>query len=161
MLANKLANIKIDIILSSPLSRAIKTAQYIANKQPQKPDIKIKSYLKEIDCGTCTGLTKDEIQRQYPSLIVNWQNNTDPPFPKGESLKDVEARAIPNLIDILENNPNKTILLSGHGSLNIAIIGYFLKVPYGLRFKIHQSNCALNEIDFTSKDNFSIRYINL
>ena len=53
----------------------------------------------------------------------------------------------------------KTILLVGHGSLNIGIIGHYLRIPYGLRFKIGQGNCCINEL-VIEDDDFSIKKIN-
>lgn len=145
-----LLSFEIDEIYSSPLSRAMKTVEKLAKEKEMK--VSIIEGFKEIDCGECSGLTKEEIISKFPNLPVEWKKNTDPPFPKGENLEDVENRAIPILLNILKKNIGKTVLISGHGSLNLALIGYFLKIPHGLRFKIKQSNCCVNELEIMEDD---------
>ena len=152
----KLKKYKIDCIYTSPLKRALQTAQII-NEQ-NKPMHIVNEFI-EIDCGLCTGLTKQEIKKRFPKLVSEWKRNTDPPFPGGESLRDVEQRAIVKIKEILSEQKGKNILIVGHGALNVAIIGYFLKIPYGLRFKIKQDNCCLNEISIED-ETFQIQKIN-
>lgn len=153
-LAKTLKKFKLDRVYSSPLTRAVETAQYILKETVKEnaTNLEIVPEFSEIDCGSCTALTKKEIKKKFPKLVEEWEKNSDPPFPQGESLKDVEKRAIPVLKRIIEKNKGKTILISGHGSLNLAIIGCFLCIPHGLRFKIKQSNCCINEIELNGKD---------
>lgn len=149
-LAEKLKGYKINKIFSSPLKRAIDTANIIIESNPVEEMILVPEFT-EIDCGKTTGMTKAEIGTKFPELVSEWEKNTDPPFPEGESLRDVEKRAIPKLLEIIKNNPDSTVLISGHGSLNIALIGYFLEIPSALRFRLKQSNCCINEIDFNEE----------
>lgn len=117
--------------------------------------------LKEIDCGECTGLTKDEVAEKFPKLIKEWDKNTDPPFPSGESLRDVEKRAIPIINDLISKYAGETILVSGHGSLNVAIIGHFLQIPLAWRFKLRQDNCCVNILEFKDNQLVFVRGINI
>lgn len=158
-LAEYLKDERIDKIYSSPLTRAVKTAETVQRHHSKKVEIVIEPDFKEIDCGKCTGLTKDEIAVKFPELIKEWAKNTDPPFPGGESLRDVEKRAMPVVNKILADDKGKVILISGHGSLNLAILGYYLEIPHAIRFNIKQSNCCINEIEF-SDNGFSINKIN-
>jgi len=156
-LSEKLSEEKIDVIVASPLKRAQDTANII--KRYHKIDIVTVPEFKEIDCGICTVMKRDDVIAKYPELYKGWMELTDPPFPKGESLRDVEKRVMPKLKEILEKNAGKTILLVGHGSLNICIIGYYLKIQHGLRFKIEQGNCCINELTIREND-FSVKKIN-
>ncbi len=159
-LAKKLKTIKFDLIVSSPLSRALNTASAIAKEQNYEKNIDIEMAFTEINCGDCTGLSRKEIELKYPDLVNEWQLNTDPRFPNGENMEDVEKRAIKAFMDIIKNNKGKTILIVGHGTLNEAIIGYLLRIPYGLRFNIAQKNCAINEIIYKDVNKFKIEVIN-
>lgn len=158
VLAEFLANEEIDITYSSPLSRSVDTADAITAHHPGIPYVQVDAF-REIDCGKCTSLTQAEVKDQFPDLVAEWPKNTDPPFPGGESLKDVEARAVPTFIDIVNKNVGKTVLIVGHGALNIAILGHYLSIPHGLRFKLKQSNCCVNEIEI-DEDDFKIIRIN-
>lgn len=157
-LSQELSSEKIDIFLVSPFERTQKTAEII-KKHHVEAKIKTVSEFKEIDCGICTLMKRDDVISKYPELYKGWIELTDPRFPGGENLEDVEKRCIPKLNEIIKGNPGKTILLVGHGSLNNCILGYYLRIPYGLRFKIEQSNCCINEILIKEND-FTIKKIN-
>ena len=146
-----LSKCKIDSVYSSPLSRSLKTAEAIIKRQNTPLSVNKINDFREIDCGNCTGLTHDEVIQKFPQLSIEWDKNTDPPFPNGESLQDVEARAIPIIEQILSVDAGKTILISGHGSLNVAIIGHYLQIPPAIRFKLRQDNCCLNILEFNDK----------
>lgn len=159
-LAETLCDIKIDTIVSSPLSRAIDTATAIAKRQFNDLQVVIESAFTEIDCGDCSGMARSDIEMNYKDLVKQWAENSDPRFPRGENIEDVELRAAKKFLDIIERNKGKTVLVAGHGTLNRALIGYLLHIPYGLRFNIVQRNCAINEIVFTDKNKFKIQAIN-
>lgn len=146
-----LSKYKIDCVYSSPLSRSLKTAETIIKHQNTTLSINKINDFREIDCGDCTGLTHTEVIQKFPQLSIEWDKNTDPPFPNGESLRDVEARAMPIIEQILSVDAGKTILISGHGSLNVAIIGHYLQMPPAIRFKLRQDNCCLNILEFDDK----------
>ena len=146
-----LSKYKIDSVYSSPLSRSLKTAEAIIKRQNTPLIIKEIDNFREIDCGDCTSLTHNEVIQKFPQLSIEWGKNTDPPFPNGENLRDVEARAIPIIEQILSVDVGKTILISGHGSLNVAIIGHYLQMPPAIRFKLRQDNCCLNILEFNNK----------
>ncbi len=154
LLAHYLERIHIDRIFCSPLSRSKETALAIAKGRNIIP-IERKELL-EIDCGDCTMMKRDDVIKNYPKLFEGWKNNTGHPFPKGESLRDVEARVMPFLKEIKDG----TVLISGHGSLNVCILGFYLNIKHGLRFKIRQDNCAINIISFNHND-FSVDAVNL
>ena len=161
-LGSFLSNNMIDFIYSSPLVRAVKTAKIVADKQQQSAlNINILDNLKEINCGKCTGLTRQEVVIEFPELIKEWDKNTDPPFPNGESLRDVSKRAVPVIEDLVQKHTGKTVLISGHGSLNVAIIGHFLQIPPALRFKLRQDNCCVNILEFENNQLSFVRGINI
>ncbi len=156
-LATHLKKEHIDAIICSPLSRSKKTAEMISD-QVKAPIHEYKELI-EIDCGKCTGRTKKEIKDIFPKLIKEWDEDTDPQFPNGENMQDVENRVVPIFKKIVEQFKGKTIVMVGHGTVNLAFIGQLLEIPPAVRFKISQSNCCINEIHFSNED-FSIKSIN-
>ncbi len=158
VLADYLKEIRIDKIFCSPLSRSKETAQAIAKGR----DVKIvqRSELLEIDCGICTMMKRTKVIEDYPELYKGWQDLIDPPFPEGECLRDVENRIEPFLNEIIDGDSDQTILIAGHGSLNVCILGKYLEIKHGLRFKIRQDNSAINILSFKGNE-FSIDGINI
>lgn len=156
-LAEYLAEEDISAVYCSPLSRSRLTLEAI-NKFHKLPMNVVESFM-EIDCGDCTGLTVSEIEKKYPELIKEWAKDTDPIFPGGENMRDVEARVMPSFLNLVKENEGKTFLIAGHGTVNLSIIGGLLQIPPAIRFKIKQSNCCINIIEFEN-DDFAIRNVN-
>lgn len=141
------SNYKPDLFFSSTLRRSIQTAGAVSEILGL-PFNQVKEF-NDIDCGSCTGMSYPEVGEHYPELVKEWKNNTDPPFPKGENMADVEKRAIEKLKDVIKLcKKDQTILIVSHAGINQAIIGWFLKIPPALRFKIKQSHVCINEISF-------------
>ena len=98
-LARRLNGVRIDRIVSSPMLRALETAQIIATGRPVEVDAR----LRELDYGRWEGLTYAEIDAHDPELRMRWEH--DPAgthSPGGESGEDVAARALNFLVDLIE-----------------------------------------------------------
>jgi broad specificity phosphatase PhoE len=97
-LADRLAGIRIDRVISSPMQRALETAQVIATGRP----VEVDDRLREVDYGRWEGLTSAEIDAHDPELRERWERDpvaTHPPG--GESGGEVAARALSFLSDLL------------------------------------------------------------
>jgi broad specificity phosphatase PhoE len=89
-LATRLAGVRIDRIISSPMVRALQTAETIAVGRP----IEVDDRLRELDYGRWEGLTYDEIERRDPELRIRWEADPGSTHsPGGESGHDVARRA--------------------------------------------------------------------
>ena len=98
-LARRLNGVRIDRIVSSPMLRALETAQIVATGRPVEVDAR----LRELDYGRWEGLTYAEIDAHDPELRMRWEH--DPAgthSPGGESGEDVAARALNFLVDLIE-----------------------------------------------------------
>jgi broad specificity phosphatase PhoE len=101
-LAPKLAGVRFDIVLSSPLRRALVTAR-LAGFEPEIDD-----RLREFDYGEYEGSTTEEIHRERPA----WDLWTDG-APGGERPEDVAARMDALLAERLPGV--ERALMFGHG----------------------------------------------
>ena len=63
-----LAGINIDAIYSSPLKRALKTAEVIAGRK--KLEVKIAPGLIDFDFGTWQGLSRQEVMNKYKAIYA-------------------------------------------------------------------------------------------
>ena len=118
--------IHIDIIFSSVLERANKTAEIAikeANLQNLINNNKLimtkHEDLNERDYGDLVGLNKEETANKFGKEQVHiWRRSYDTPPPNGESLKDVVERVSPyfkkNIKPLLDQNNN--ILIAAHGN---------------------------------------------
>jgi len=120
--SQELSNILIDsieIIISSPLSRAIETAMLISKQSQEK--LVIDEGLREIDFGLWEGMGYKEISVQYESEWNSWTEdwiNVSPP--NGESFISQYHRVSRSLKNILNEYKDKKIMIVSHqGCLRI------------------------------------------
>lgn len=98
-LARRLNGVRIDRIVSSPMLRALETAQIVATGRPVEVDAR----LRELDYGRWEGLTYAEIDSHDPELRARWEHDPAATHsPGGESGDDVAARALNFLVDLIE-----------------------------------------------------------
>lgn len=97
-LAQRLAGVRIDRIVSSPMQRALETAQAIAAGRP----IEVDERLRERNYGRWEGLTYAEIDARDPGLRNRWEHDpAETRSPGGESGDEVAGRALSFLVDML------------------------------------------------------------
>ncbi len=93
LLAEYLSDVEIDAIYSSPLKRALRTAEVIASHH--KLEVEIAPGIIDLDFGQWQGLSLQEVTDKYSGLYAEWLSRPDRvKMPAGESLNDVRERAI-------------------------------------------------------------------
>ncbi len=108
LLGDYLSTEKLDFVYSSPLKRAVATAQAIA--RPQGLEVNAVENLTDFDYGEWQGLPHAEVRERYPELYRDWQDTPEQVrIPGGESLAEVRARAMPFLED--------TVMRCGEGRI--------------------------------------------
>lgn len=127
--ARYLAGYTIDHIATSPLIRAVQTAEAIRSAHPEST-FEIMSDLHERSFGVLEGLSYEEANARYPQIILDtmWQYPTFCP-PEGESLTDVAARARNVFMTLSASHPGSTIVLVSHGSFIRNFFSEILRVP--------------------------------
>ena len=126
---NKLENVPFDVVHTSALIRAQKTAEIIIkkNKKSKKIPVYKDKRLNERHYGSLQGLNKKETAEKYGAEQVHiWRRSFDVPPPDGESLKMNAERTIPyfkeNIIQDLKKGKN--VLVSAHGNSLRSIVMY-------------------------------------
>ena len=140
-LADRLQDVQVDRIISSPLGRAVDTAQIIGRRVGTP--VEVDERLTELDYGAWEGLTVDEIDRRFPNERELY--DADPSIHRvggGESGLNVGARVgdlMESLVGWWEGEgADRTCLLVGHSSLNRVLLAVVMGVPladYRRRFK--------------------------
>ena len=137
-LAQKLSNIKFDCIYTSPLSRVLKTAQIVAEKNNSKiiPEPGLQEWNLGVFCGKIIHITQDPVDTpiNMDSDIVNvpfalFTNNDFIPE-NGESYNMLKNRVHDTLIKIATTKDAETIGIATHGGVMRAIIKQFTDLTY-------------------------------
>lgn len=116
LLALRFRNTRLDAIYSSPLSRALRTAQAV-NRFHDLP-VQVWDSLSELDVGEMENLLLTEIGEKFPLVAKNWDESPDLcEFPGGETMKQAYDRVNGALDQIIAENPGKTVLIATHGGV--------------------------------------------
>jgi probable phosphoglycerate mutase len=106
-LQHRLAGRDFALVLCSPMSRAVRTAELAGLS-----GFVIDPDLREWDYGDFEGRTTDEIRQEFPGWTV-W----DGPWPGGETIDQVATRADRVVARVRACPPGSTVALVAHGHL--------------------------------------------
>ena len=136
LLGRYLRNWELEAIYSSPLIRAIDTANIIARYQ--KIGVHITEGLVDFDYGEWQSLPEQEAKRLYPTLYNEWHNNPHKvKMPGGESLEDVKRRAIGVVNDVIPKYQGSIVLVA-HRVVNKVLICSLLGLNNSYFWNIRQ-----------------------
>jgi broad specificity phosphatase PhoE len=144
--AERLSTYEIAALYSSPLQRALQTAQPIAETcglaaRPLEGIV-------DIDYGAWTGLSPEEAETQNPHLFETWRSAPErAEFPQGESLDDVRRRAWDALNEVCSLHMGECIVLVSHDAVNRVLVCAVLGSDNSPYLKIGQDNGAVNIIE--------------
>ena len=114
LLAEYLSSTKIDAIYSSPLRRALNTAEVIARYH--KLEVKITPGLIDCDFGKWQGLRLQEVKDRYKELYAEWGNSPHlVKIPDGESLSEVRERALKVVSEVIAKHKGTSSLSLASG----------------------------------------------
>lgn len=137
---------ELEAIYSSPLRRAIDTANIIAGYQ--KIAVKIAEGLIDFDYGEWQSLPEQEAKRLYPTLHNEWHNNPHKVrMPGGESLEDVRRRAMEVVNDVLSKYQGSVVLVA-HRVVNKVLICSLLGLDNSYFWNIKQDVCGITVFNY-------------
>jgi alpha-ribazole phosphatase len=146
-LAAQLAATPLAGVYSSDLIRTVTGSEIISRGRDLKPQI-IPEF-REVNFGAWEGLTFAEIMAQYPAeLEERFKDLANFRIPGGESLKDIKARALPPLRELLARHAGAAFLLVAHAGVNRVILSEAMGLPLDHLFRLDQNYGCLNIIDY-------------
>ena len=141
LLAKYLSDITIDAVYSSPLRRALKTAEMIASHH--KLEVEIAPGLIDFDYGKWQGLPHQEVKHRYKQLYAEWMENPHRiKMPDGENLNEVRERALAVVDEVVAKHEG-TIVLVSHRVVNKVLICALLGLDNSHFWNIRQDTCGI------------------
>lgn len=148
--AKELSKIPFDLIISSPLSRAVETARIVTGHAdiPLRIDVR----LRELSWGEWEGLTQDDLKQMGYKEGLNLFF-TDPfqfPCPPGgDSIQQVCERGKQFFEDVTHDPTlqDKTILVSTHGCALRGVLNHLYEDPMDFWQGKVPANCAVSIVD--------------
>jgi broad specificity phosphatase PhoE len=120
-----MSEIRFTKIYTSPLIRAMQTAESIGNTCGLKPIVF--EELREVDVGELDAKCIEEQEQRaiYDNIIIKWdKGKNDIGFKGGETLNDIKKR-IDVFLKTIDYHNDKKILVIGHGLYFMAFIWLF------------------------------------
>jgi broad specificity phosphatase PhoE/ribonuclease HI len=148
----------IDVIVTSPLQRARRTAEAVA--EATAAALKVDDDLVETDFGDWEGLTFAEASARWPDEISAWLASPEMAPPGGESLATVARRVLSALDRLLAAYENGTILLVSHVTPIKTLACRAMLAPPATMFRIHLDVASLCEIYWFADGPALVRSLN-
>ena len=152
-LAAFLKNEPIIAILSSPLQRAIATAEVIASHH--NLPVEIDQGLRELKVGDLEGISISNLRTTFSRFLLQWwQDGEAMKLPNGESLVELQQRAWKVIKGLLErnnaspeHNQDATAVVVSHYFVTLAIILKALNLPLDrfIKFKLDLAGVSILE----------------
>ncbi|MBP7279779.1 MAG: histidine phosphatase family protein [Sedimentibacter sp.] len=147
LLADRIEQIELDYIVSSPLMRAYNTAEIVRGNK----DVEIIKHdgLKEINLGEFEGMSYVDIKKEHNELLAEIEKDPfNNHYPNGENLREFYNRVVVAFKEVIDKYRNKTTLIVAHGGTIKCIEAYIRK------FKLSSDwmgnvvqNCSLSYIE--------------
>ncbi len=136
-LREKIKNIEVDCIISSPLIRAKHTAEIIKNNSK----IILEDRIQERSCGDLSGQPIEVTNREE-----YWNYYTKIQYGTSENIQEFFERVY-NFLEELKTKEYKSVLIVAHSGVSKAFSGYFEGIQDGKFLNRGLKNCELKEYE--------------
>lgn len=160
-LGERLADVRIDRAVASPLSRARTTAEF-ALGSARAAQLATDAGLMEIAHGTWEGLLASEIRDRDPERLRAWRDAPESVLmPEGESLQMVLDRAWPAFARATADlGADDTLLVVAHDAVNRVLLCRILGIPLSKLWSFRQAPATLNLLEGADVDTLEVVRLN-
>lgn len=146
-LAERLAAWPLSAIYSSPLERAVETAQAVAQRRDGL-EVVIEDGVGESRYGDWTGQAIKELAKTPEWLQVQFTPGLAR-FPNGESLGEMQARAVAAVERLRRLHPSGVVAIFSHADVIKALAAYYAGIPFDLFQRLVIDTASVTWIRFT------------
>jgi broad specificity phosphatase PhoE len=144
VLSRKLYGEPLSAIWSSPLERAVETAEPLAELQGL--ELTISEYFTEIDFGEWTNLTIDELRNNQSFRNFNSFRSSSR-IPGGELMAEAQLRMVRGIEEICRNNHEKTIAIVSHADMIKSVIAFYAGISLDMMDRIEISPASVSILE--------------
>lgn len=148
----------IDVVVTSPLQRARRTAEAVA--EATGAPLVVDEDLAEADFGAWEGLTFAEAGSRWPDELAAWMGSPDAMPPDGESFAMVALRVLAGLDRILDNHRHKTAVVVSHVTPIKTLVCRALLAPPEAMFRMNLDVASLSRVDCFDNGSAVVRSLN-
>ncbi|MGE3539552.1 MAG: histidine phosphatase family protein [Candidatus Tectimicrobiota bacterium] len=142
--AEVLAPLGVTHIVSSPIVRALQTAEILAERLQQP--IQTQADLREVGYGDWEGKTFGEM-RGHPVAHLVFNDPIKAVFPNGESLLEVQQRGVQVIEWVRETHPQGIVAVVSHGDVIRTALAHYLGMPFNEYRRLNLDNGAISVLE--------------
>jgi probable phosphomutase (TIGR03848 family) len=144
-LTERLHDVQIDAIYSSPLDRAVETAQPIGKDHRLR--VRQREEIGEVKYGELEGKSLRTLAKgKLWTKLQTWPS--DVRFPGGESLRETQVRAIALIERLRAEHPKQNVAVISHGDWIRLSVAHYLGVHIDLYRRINVDPASVSAILF-------------
>jgi probable phosphomutase (TIGR03848 family) len=145
-LAQRLSEIPIHAVYSSPLERAVETAQFVASRHDR--EVRMVDDLRDTYVGEWQGMFIDEIKNTGTWVRIR-DNPVGVRFGGGENIDEVQTRMVGALSRIVDAHPTQIVAVFGHSDPIKAAVAHYLEMDLNRFHRIVINPASLTVVAFT------------
>jgi broad specificity phosphatase PhoE len=151
-LGRRLRTVPYRALWTSDLERAHETATILASHLPAAVPIETDVGLREVDVGTWTGKSHDEVAALYPEEWSAWESGLDVRRGGGETYAELAERMESSITRICTRIEHGPVLIVSHGGSIKSFVAKILTAsPEGIRALAVLENTSLTRVVRTGK----------
>ncbi|MCS7232542.1 MAG: histidine phosphatase family protein [Synergistetes bacterium] len=159
LLRDEIKKFKINAIYTSPLLRALKTAEIIGEPHNLTPIVE--EGFNNISLSFWEGRVKTEIEKEYPREWKIWITvPEDLNIPGAEKVDDVKERAFSALLKILEKHERETIAIVTHRAVLKPLFAAMFEVKKPYFWKFHFDTASYSIVEYRRERGFTLVLLN-
>ena len=143
--ATRLAALPVSAVYASPIERTRQTAEHIAKCHGL--DVQPLPGVLEADYGDWTGGVIVDLAKTEEWRVVQVAPSRAR-FPNGESIREMQARTIAALDDVVIRHPHETVVVVSHADPIKSAIAHYTGVHLDLFQRVHVSPASVTVFDF-------------
>lgn len=157
-----LQDVDLGAIYTSPLERAVQTAEAIKKYQNDGVAVVSEPGFMDLSYGEWEGKTYPQVQEQYPELYRLWE--TDPravKVPGAETLQAAKKRTWSALQRLISESTGPALAIVSHRVVNKLLLTGMLGLTESEFWKLQQDTCCVNVIEYKRQtDEFAVLKMN-
>jgi len=143
--AERLAVLPVAAVYASPIERTTETAQFIAKHHSL--DVRPLPGVIEADYGEWTGGKIADLAKTDEWKVVQVAPSRAR-FPGGETIREMQARTIAALDEVIANHPHETVVVVSHADPIKSAIAHYTGIHLDLFQRVHVSPASATVFDF-------------
>ncbi|MEV7803316.1 bifunctional RNase H/acid phosphatase [Microbispora sp. NPDC088329] len=149
---------EVEVIVTSPLTRARQTAQAVAARTGLA--VLVDDDLRETDFGEWEGHTFAEIQQRWPRELAAWLADPDIAPPGGESFAATARRVEQARERIVKAHEGRAVVVVSHVTPIKMLVRFALGAPPEALYRMHLDLACLSAIDYYADGPAVVRALN-